>query len=111
MVPNRQELWRKKFTGRDETDGRINALAFSPADNTLATAVSMGSGKGPERVVLLAGESGKDVDHIMRWPIPVSSVTWSHDGQFLVTGCGAAGRVIGQTEPQVGEVVVWERKP
>ena len=48
---------------------------------------------------------------MMRWSIPVSSVAWSPDGTFLVTGCGAAGQAIEQTEPAVGEVVVWERKP
>jgi WD40 repeat protein len=105
-----KELWRKKFTGRDETDGRINALAFSPVDDTLAAAVSMGSGKGPERIVVLAPESGKDVAHLMRpWHVPVASVAWGKNGKILVTGCGVTGGGIKQTEPVVGEVVVWER--
>ncbi len=50
-----KELWRKELKGRTTT-GRVNALAISPADNTVAVAVSMGSGKGPERVVLLRSE-------------------------------------------------------
>jgi WD40 repeat protein len=106
-----KELWRHAFKGRDDTFGRINALAISPADNTVAVAVSMGSGKGAERVVLLDPKGGEDVGRVMRWSIPVASVAWSPDGKFLVTGCGAAGQAIEQTEPAVGEVVVWERKP
>jgi RNA polymerase sigma factor (sigma-70 family) len=106
-----KELWRHAFKGRDDTLGRINALAISPADNTVAVAVSLGSGKGPERVVLLDPMKGEDIGRVMRWSIPVASVAWSPDGKFLVTGCGAAGQAIKQTEPAVGEVVVWERKP
>src|SRR4029453_1673640 len=45
-----KELWRHAFKGRDDTIGRINALAISPADNTVAVAVSLGSGEGTERV-------------------------------------------------------------
>jgi WD40 repeat protein len=104
-------LWRHAFKGRDDTIGRVNSLAISSADNTVAVAVSLGSGKGADRVVLLAGSDGKDVDYLMRWSIPVSSVAWSADGKFLLTGCGAAGQAREQTEPAVGEVVVWERKP
>jgi WD40 repeat protein len=108
----RKELWRKAFKGRDDTIGRVNAIAISPADNTVAVAVSMGSGKGPERVVLLAPADGKDVDHLMRpWSVPVSSVAWSKDGTLLITGCGSAGRPVNQDESAVGEVVIWERKP
>ena len=70
----------------------------------------MGSGKGPERVALL-GPDGKDVQHLMRWNYPVAAVAWSPDGKFLVTGCGSAGQAIKQSEPAVGEVTVWERKP
>jgi RNA polymerase sigma factor (sigma-70 family) len=108
-----KELWRRQFRGRDDTDGHINALAFSPADNTLAVAVSMGSGKGPERVVLLEPKEGKDGEHLMRpWSHAVTSVAWSKDGAFLVTGCGSfLGKPVVQTELAVGEVVVWERKP
>ncbi len=106
-----KELWRHAFKGRDNTIGRVNSLAISPADNTVAVAVSLGSGKGAERVVLLAAKDGEVVGQVMRWSIPVSSVAWSPDGKFLVTGCGAAGQAIEQTEPAVGEVVVWERKP
>ena len=47
----------------------------------------------------------------MRWSIPVSSVAWSHDGKLLLTGCGSAGAPIEGTEPLIGEVVIWERKP
>jgi len=106
-----KERWRIAFTGRDATTGRVNALAVSPADNTVAAAVSLGSGKGPERVVLLGPKGGEVVDQVMRWSIPVSSVAWSPDGRFFVTGCGAGGRAIAQTEPAAGEVVVWEREP
>jgi WD40 repeat protein len=106
-----KELWKRTFRGRDDTDGRVNALAISPADGAVAVAVSLGSGKGAERVVLI-GRDGKDVEHLMRpWAIPVSSVAWSEDGTFLVSGCGAAGQPVQQTEPPVGEVVVWRRKP
>jgi WD40 repeat protein len=106
-----KELWKRTFRGRDDTDGRVNALAISPADGTVAAAVSLGSGKGAERVALI-GRDGKDDEQLMRaWHLPVSSVAWSEDGSFLVTGCGAAGRAIAQTEPAVGEVVVWRRKP
>ena len=74
--------------------------------------MSLGSGKGAERVVLLEPKDGKDVDHLMRWTIPVASVAWSKDGKLLITGCGTPGqRQIGQTGPAVGEVVIWERKP
>src|SRR5262249_7142505 len=103
--------WQQAFKGRDDTIARVNALAISPADNTVATALSMGSGKGPERVVLLGGNDGKTLDQLMRWSIPVASVAWSPDGKFLLTGCGAAGQPIEQKEPLVGEVVIWERKP
>ncbi len=108
-----KELWRRQFRGRDDTDGHINALAISPADNTVAAAMSLGSGKGPERVVLLDGKTGADVEHIMRpWSLAVTSVAWSKDGKYLVTGCGSyLGRPVAQTEKLVGEVVVWERKP
>lgn len=107
-----KELWRKEFKGRDNTIGRINAIDISPADNTLAVAVSLGSGKSAERVVLLAAADGKDADQLMRpWSIPVSSVAWSKDGKFLLTGCGSAGQPIEASEKAIGEVVVWERKP
>jgi RNA polymerase sigma factor (sigma-70 family) len=106
-----KELWRRRFRGRDNTDGRINALALSPADNTVAVAVSMGSGKGPERVALLSAADGKDGEHLMRpWSVPVSSLAWSKDGTFLVTGCGSAGQVITETKPLVGEAVIWQRQ-
>src|SRR5262249_7540007 len=67
-----KELWRHAFTGRDDTIGRVNSLAISPGDNTVAAAVSLGSGKGPERVVLLAPKDGEVVGQVMRWSIPVS---------------------------------------
>jgi RNA polymerase sigma factor (sigma-70 family) len=106
-----KERWRsRQFRGRDDTDGRVNALAVSPADNTVAAAVSLGSGKGPERVILLAGKDGKDVEHIMRWNLPVSCVAWSADGALLVTGCGEAGGPIGRLDSPTGEVVIWERR-
>ena len=104
-----KELWRKEFKGRDDTIGRINALAISPADNTIAVAVSLGSGKQAERVALLAAKDGAYVDQVMRWSIPVASVAWSNDGKFLLTGCGSAGRAVIQDEKPVGEVVIWER--
>ena len=108
-----KELWRRQFRGRDDTDGRINALAISPADNTVAVAVSLGSGTGAERVVLLAAKDGKDVEHLMRaWYLPVSSVAWSKDGTFLVTGCGTAGQPI---KPGASKPTKWwfgsARKP
>src|SRR5262249_56158600 len=56
-----KELWRKAFRGRDDTIARVNALAISPADGTVAAALSMGSGKGPERVVLLSPKDGENV--------------------------------------------------
>ena len=105
-----KELWRKELKGRT-TIGRVNAIAISPADNTVAVAVSLGSGKGPERVVLLDGKEGKDVDFLQARSIPVSSVAWSPDGKFLVTGCGSIMFPIPNTEDAVGEVAVWERKP
>lgn len=108
-----RELWRRAFRGRDDTDGRINALALSPADNTVAVAVSLGSGKGAERVVLLAGTDGKDVEHLMgAWSLPVTSVAWAKGGTRLVTGCGSyLNEPLPQDEKLVGEVVLWERKP
>ena len=108
-----RELWRRTFRGRDDTDGRINALALAPTDNTVAVAVSMGSGKGPERVVLLAGTDGKDVEHLMgAWSLAVTSVAWAKDGTRLVTACGSyLSKPLDQDEKFVGEVVVWERKP
>jgi WD40 repeat protein len=107
----RRQLWRQQFCGRDRTDGRINALAIAPTDNTVAVAVSMGSGKGAERVTLLAATDGKELESLMRpWHLPVSCVAWSNDGTLLVTGCGAAGQVVTETKPLVGEVVLWERR-
>jgi RNA polymerase sigma factor (sigma-70 family) len=107
-----KELWRHEFHGRDETIGRVSALAISPSDSTVAAAVDLGSGKAQERVVLLAPTNGETVGQVMRWAIPVSSVAWSPDGKFVVTGCGAAGHAtIVQKGPPIGEVVVWERKP
>jgi len=107
-----KELWRsRQFRGRDDTDGRVNALAISPADNTVAAAVSLGSGKGPERVALLAAKDGAVHDQLMRGALPVTSVAWSKDGMRLVTGSGALPEQGARpTEPAVGEVVVWERK-
>jgi len=106
-----KELWRHAFRGRDDTDGRVNALAISPADNTVAAAVSLGSGKGPERVVLLDGKSGADIEHLMRGRYAFTSVAWAGNGKYLVTGSGALpGQLIENLDAPVGEVVVWERK-
>ena len=108
-----KELWRKTFHGRDEPIGRVNALAFSPADTTLAAAVSLHTGRGVERVVLLNSNDGKNLEHLMRpWVVPVTSLAWAKDGNRLVTGCGwVLGLPMNQNEKAVGEVVVWERKP
>ncbi|MBN9119090.1 MAG: sigma-70 family RNA polymerase sigma factor [Planctomycetes bacterium] len=108
-----KELWERKFIGRDGTAGRVNALAISPADGTVAVAVSLGSGKGPERVALLAGKNGTEFLHlILSETLPVTSVVWSGDGKYLVGGCGALpGEKVPPGEPAVGAVVVWERKP
>jgi WD40 repeat protein len=109
-----KELWQRKLVGRDDTAGRINAVALSPTDNTVAVAVSMGSGKGSERVALFAAKDGRDYYHLTGpSALPVSSVAWGLDGTFLVTGCGTAGKPIAETEPgkpAVGYVIVWERK-
>jgi RNA polymerase sigma factor (sigma-70 family) len=106
-----KELWRHEFKGRDDTIGRINALGISPADNTIAVAVDLGSGQGADRVTLLAPSNGQVVGQVMRWRIRVSSVAWSPDGKFFVTGCGEAGRSIPRDDTPVGEVVIWVRRP
>ncbi|QJW99396.1 hypothetical protein FTUN_7008 [Frigoriglobus tundricola] len=108
----RKVLWRApQFRGRDDTDGRVNALAISPADNTVAVAVSLGSGKGADRVALLAAKDGTVYEQLMRGALPVTSLAWSKDGAFLVTGCGTLpGQAAQPPAPKVGEVVVWERK-
>lgn len=106
-----KELWRRTFRGRDDTDGRINALAISPLDNTIAAAVSLGSGKAAERVVLLDSAKGMELEALIGpWNYPVSSVAWSKDSMFLVTGCGAADQPIVRMNPLIGEVVLWKRK-
>ncbi|MCI0702643.1 MAG: WD40 repeat domain-containing protein, partial [Planctomycetia bacterium] len=118
-----KELWRKEFKGGDpnklpfgqpidEKPARINSLAISPFDNTVAAAVSFGAGNKRERVVLLAAKDGKEEDQLMRaWMIPVSSVAWPNDGKFLVTGCGIPpGVTIKMSDQPTSEVVVWERK-
>ncbi len=103
-----KELWHKRLGD----GGRVHALAISPEDNTIAVGVGLGARKSPERVVLLAAKDGGEVQHLVgAGSLPVASVAWSKDGKFLVTGCGAAGQVITETKPPVGEVVVWERKP
>jgi|GEM_PF-1603841 len=107
-----KELWRRAFRGRDLTDGRINALVISPLDNTIAAAVSLGSGKAAERVVLLDSANGKELEQLIGpGHYPVSSVAWSKDGTFLVTGCGAADQPVVRWDPFIGEVVVWKREP
>jgi WD40 repeat protein len=107
----RKELWRHELKGDDTIGARINSLAFSPADNTIAVAVDRGSGKGANRVTLLAPTDGQVVGQVMRWSIRVSSVAWSPDGKFFVTGCGEAGQSIPRDDTPVGEVVIWVRKP
>ncbi|VTR97686.1 sigma-70 family rna polymerase sigma factor : Uncultured bacterium genome assembly Metasoil_fosmids_resub OS=uncultured bacterium PE=4 SV=1: Sigma70_r2: Sigma70_r4_2: WD40: WD40 [Gemmata massiliana] len=105
-----KELWRKRY---GDGAGRIHALAISPEDNTVAIASHLGARKGPERVVLLAAKDGAEIRHLLGpEETAVSSLVWSSDGKFLVTGCGMpAARAGGQAAPRVGEVVVWERKP
>jgi WD40 repeat protein len=105
-----KELWQKQY---GDGGGRVHALALSPEDNTVAMGVWLGSRKTPERVVLLAGKDGAELQHLIgSSDLPVTSVAWAKDGKYLVTGCGALpGRAVPQDETPVGEVTVWERQP
>ncbi|MDB5313556.1 MAG: hypothetical protein JWO38_7758 [Gemmataceae bacterium] len=108
-----KELWRHPFAGRDMTTGRVHAIAISPDSKTIAAAVSLGSGKGPERVVLLSAAEGTHVGFVQGGGLPIVGVAWSPDGTRLVTASGLpAGYPLNPDDDRVknrGTLVVWER--
>jgi len=103
--------------GRDGGPTQFHSLAFSPDGRTLAAAVTLGSGKSVDRIVLLDADTLKASEHLFPPAhYPVRSVAFSPKGKLIVAACGIdRANLKPQMTPdemkESGSVVVWERKP
>jgi RNA polymerase sigma factor (sigma-70 family) len=110
-----QEFRREKVVGRDGGPTRFHSLAFSPDGKTLAAAVTLGSGKSVNRVVLIDADRVESVDHLFP-PVsyPIRTFAFSPNGKLLVAACGIDRTDLkpGMTPDEMkaaGGVVIWER--
>ena len=110
-----EELRRGTFVGRDGGPTLFHGLAFAPDGRTLAAAVTLGSGKATERVILIDPEKAEwGGNAFPPLGLTVRSVAWSPDGKRLIGACGIdRAKVKPLMTPDemkaAGAVVVWER--
>jgi WD40 repeat protein len=111
-----KELRWGRFVGRDGGPTQFHGLAFSPDGKTLAAAVTLGSGKSADRILLIDTADLDKLENLFPPVAPVRSVAFSPDGKLLVAACGIDREKVKplMTPDEMkaaGAVVVWERKP
>jgi uncharacterized protein (TIGR03067 family) len=106
---------RGKIVGRDGGPTRYHSLAFSSDGKTLAAAVTLGSGKSADRIVLFDTETMEaDGNLFPPGPSPARTIAFSRDGKLLVAACGIdrdklKPNMTPDEMKDAGAVVVWER--
>jgi RNA polymerase sigma factor (sigma-70 family) len=109
------EVRRGNIVGRDGGPTRYHSLAFSSDGKTLAAAVTLGSGKSADRIVLFDTETMEaDGNLFPPGSYPARTVAFSPDGKLLVAACGIdREKVTAVMSPDemkaAGAVVIWER--
>ncbi len=87
-------------------DQSVAALAFSPDGSTLATGSLDANLRLWDVGAALAGEARRE---LLRQPSPVTALTWTAGGDWILTG--HAGRVLRLTDPQRGRLLATLRGP
>jgi WD40 repeat protein len=84
----------------------VQTLAFSPDGSTLATGSLDANLRLWDVGAALAGEARRE---LLRQPSPVTALTWTAGGEWILTG--HAGRVLRLTDPQRGRLLATLRGP
>ena len=84
----------------------VQALAFSPDGSTLATGSLDANLRLWDVGAALAGEARRE---LLRQPSPVTALTWTAGGEWILTG--HAARVLRLTDPQRGRLLATLRGP
>ncbi len=84
----------------------VQTLAFSPDGSTLATGSLDANLRLWDVGAALAGEARRE---LLRQPSPVTALTWTAGGEWILTG--HTGRVLRLTDPQRGRLLATLRGP